>query len=209
MFSPASLFRRSRSQARHKAIAIFARANKGTGKLILNTCFPYNRLPPRNTDKSISSVHLTIKSTDNDFAGPFSSQPLARIVVEFCVIDFPPRHAISRTRFFLQMAELCSANDREDFEAYLEAAIIFARTAILRLEFELSKHPDWIDWWSSLLSDETTELFRVARNWIVHQAPPKISQVVRLGSPAELARDLYYYEASDVLATITVGQYVD
>lgn len=122
---------------------------------------------------------------------------------------FPPRHAINRARLFLEKAERCSANDREQFEAYLEAAIIFARTALLRLESELGGHPEWDEWWAGLLLDERTEFFRLERNWIVHQAPPKIGQIVRLGEPAEFAHELYYYEAPNIPATATVRRYVD
>ena len=44
------------------------------------------------------------------------------------------REALSRARFFLEKAKGCASDDRGDFEAYLEAAIVFARAAVHRLQ---------------------------------------------------------------------------
>jgi len=51
--------------------------------------------------------------------------------------QFLARHAVSRARFFLKQANRCSVEQRKEFEAYLEAAIIFARAALRRLKSSL------------------------------------------------------------------------
>jgi len=123
--------------------------------------------------------------------------------------DFPPRHAISRARFFLQKAEQCTVQQRDECEAYLEAAIVFARTALLRLQWEYEKHPKWKSWWDGLLANVAVCFIRVERNCIIHERPPKIGQVIRVGQTSGLAADLYYYESPDIPATDTIKRHLD
>ena len=80
--------------------------------------------------------------------------------------EFPARHPISRARFFLERAVECSVQQCDEHEAYLEAAIVFGRTALLRLEAEYNKHPDWKVWWAGLLSNTSVNFLRNERNWI-------------------------------------------
>ncbi len=122
---------------------------------------------------------------------------------------FPPRHAISRARFFLQKAEQCTVKQRDECEAYLEAAIVFARAAMHRLQSEYSKHPKWKNWWDGLLLNATVSFFRDERNWILKEGSAKVGQVIRLGETSDLAADLYYYESPDIRATDTVKRNLD
>jgi len=46
----------------------------------------------------------------------------------------PPRHAISRARLFLDLADECSMEQRDRCEAFMEAAIIFCRAALHRVK---------------------------------------------------------------------------
>jgi hypothetical protein len=127
--------------------------------------------------------------------------------------EFPPRHAIPRARFFLKKAVECRADQRDEFEAYLDAAIIFARTALLRLQSAYENHPDWQQWWDNLLVDATTSpavnFLRYERNWILHEAPAKINQVIRVGQTPILATELYYYEQPEIPATHTVEKHIN
>jgi hypothetical protein len=104
--------------------------------------------------------------------------------------DFPPRHGISRARFFLERAEECSVDEREAFEAYLEAAIIFGRTAMDRLnrkyEKKIGKHKEW---WDSLLENASVKFFKDARDFIVHEGPWPFNQII-LATPLHLHADL-------------------
>src|SRR3712207_6207077 len=55
------------------------------------------------------------------------------------------RDAITRARFFLEQARSCLYSDdmawQEPFEAYLEAAIVFSRAAVHRLQNEKNVQP--------------------------------------------------------------------
>lgn len=123
--------------------------------------------------------------------------------------QFHPRHAIARARFFLSKAIQCEVNQRDEFEAYLEASIVFARAAIHRLQPRYKKHPNWKSWWDGLFSDPAVEFFRVERNWILKEASPKIGQIIALGQPPETAAGLYYYENPNTPATDTIQRHLD
>ena len=127
--------------------------------------------------------------------------------------EFPLRHGISRARFFLQKAVACKVDQRDKFEAYLDAAIIFARTALLRLEPAYKHHPAWKKWWADLLTDPITspavQFFREERNWIIHKAPAQINQVIRVGASPVSAAELYYYETPEIPATKTVERHLN
>ncbi len=124
--------------------------------------------------------------------------------------ELPKRHAISRSRFFLGLARDCPGERRDEFEAYLEAAIVFARAALHRLQTQYSTHTEWSPWWEALLRDASVTFIRDERNWILKNAAPKISQIIRLGGPLPpRAADLYYYEDQRTPADITIARHVD
>lgn len=132
------------------------------------------------------------------------------------------RDAISRARFFLDLARECPYSDDlagcEAFEAYLEAAIVFGRVAIHRVH-EAAKNKAQSNpnmkagvkaWWDSLRGNSAIEFFRVERDFILKEGPPKVGQTVRLGGPTPLkAEELYYYEDLTVPATITVERHLN
>ncbi len=127
--------------------------------------------------------------------------------------EFPPSHAISRARFFLKKAVGCNADQGDEFEAYLDAAIIFARTALLRIESAYKSHPHWRPWWDNLLVDHNTspavEFLRHERNHILHKASAKINRVIHIGQTLAGASDSYYYETSEISPTDTVQKHID
>lgn len=122
--------------------------------------------------------------------------------------QFPSRHAISRAWFFLRLAEQCGFEQRENFEAYLEAAIVFARAALHRLQARYQKHLNWKSWWNNLSSDAAVKFFRDERNWVLKEGPSKIGQIMHLGESPETAADRYYYEAPNIRATVTVERHL-
>jgi hypothetical protein len=121
------------------------------------------------------------------------------------------REALSRARFFLLKASQCPAEDRLEFEAFFEAAMVFARSALLRLEAKYKKHPKWKAWWDSLKTNPEVEFFRNERNWIVHQAPPRLGQKIFLGDSqaVQLAGQFYFFKDPSVLATASMATYLD
>src|SRR5215212_724394 len=100
------------------------------------------------------------------------------------------RDAITRARFFLEQARSCRYSDdmtwQEPFEAYLEAAIIFGRSAIQRLKRSADKRArsnpslkaEVAEWWDSILNEPAIQFFRGQRDFIVHEGPPKVGQAL-------------------------------
>ena len=121
---------------------------------------------------------------------------------------FPSRHALSRAKFFLDLAMQCPLEEREKFEACLEASVIFSRASLHRLETKYKKHSKWKPWWQDLLSNPTVTFFRNERNWILKEAPPKINQVISMGTQPEAAADFYYYELPGIPATTTIEKHL-
>lgn len=120
---------------------------------------------------------------------------------------FPPRHAVSRAYFFLDLAERCDTHTRDHCEAFMEAAIVFARTAIHRLRTQFHRHPEWKPWFESLLGDASVMFFRRERDHILKTGPPKVGQII--GGAPQRAAEMYYYETSDIPATVTIRRHVD
>ncbi len=120
--------------------------------------------------------------------------------------DFPKRHAISRARFFLDLARGCSIEERDAFEAYLGASIIFARTALHRLHTENEHKSGWRPWWDGLLSDPAVNFFRTERDCILKKGPPKVGQIIGAGPKAP---NLYYYENPRTPATDTIEKHLN
>ena len=120
------------------------------------------------------------------------------------------RDAIQRAKFFLDKARHCPADERADFEAYLEAAIVFTRAALHRLQARFKSHPAWKHWWDLLLSDPSVDFIREERNRILKEAPPKIGQVLYGGSQQpQYASAFYYYESAGIPATDTVNRHLN
>lgn len=122
--------------------------------------------------------------------------------------NFPQRHAISRARFFLRRAEECSVDKRDEFEAYLEAAIVFGRTAIHRLQTEYKKHPGWKQWFESLRSDPSVNFFREQRDFILKEGPPQVGQIIGF-DPITKAAELYYFDDPAAPASDTVRYHLE
>jgi len=118
------------------------------------------------------------------------------------------RDAITRARFFLDLARRCSPTERDEFEAFVEAAIVFARASLHRLKTRYEKQPGWKEWWEDLLHDEAVLFFRTERDHVLKEGPPKVGQVVPLRKQADSAAGFYYFESPDVPATLTVDRHL-
>jgi hypothetical protein len=109
---------------------------------------------------------------------------------------------------------------RVEFEAFLEAAIVFARAAVHRFKAKHEKHPAWKQWWTSLSGNAAVEFFRIERDWLLKEAPPKIGQKVfapfigpkgtsEPGYTPEKADEFYFFDDPDTPATATVARHLD
>jgi hypothetical protein len=133
------------------------------------------------------------------------------------------RDAITRARFFVQQARSCRISDdniasREAFEAYLEAAISFGRSAIQRLQAwadrrmkgDPSWKTKWKKWWGPLEQCPAIQFFRQERNRILHEAPPRIGQTLHGPGPLpEKVEAYYFYEDPSIPATDTIERHLN
>lgn len=120
------------------------------------------------------------------------------------------REAINRARFFLDLANKCPVEERDEFEAYLEATIIFGRTVMHRLQKKYERHAKWQTWWNELFNNEAVLFFKNERDFILKEGPPKIGQVIGLGAPViTKATELYYYDKPEIPATHTIERHLN
>lgn len=127
------------------------------------------------------------------------------------------RNALERSRLFLRLAANCAVDQRVEFEAFIEAAIVFARAELHRLQARHKGHAEWKTWWDSLLGNPAVEFFRAERDWLLKEAPPKIGQrgfAASVGSsrpryePSK-ASDFYFFESPDAPAIDTVSHHLN
>ena len=124
--------------------------------------------------------------------------------------QLPPRHAISRAKFFVTLADQCPVSERDAHEAFMEAAVVFCRTAIHRLQTRYEKCTDWKIWFNSLKDNPSIRFIRKERDWILKEAPPKVGQRICIGHQIEKAKCLYYFVGeTDSSAIDTVVRHVD
>lgn len=109
----------------------------------------------------------------------------------------------------MDLADQCKSSERDAHEAYMEAAIVFCRTAIHRLKTRYERCTGWKSWFESLRNNASVNFIRSERDFILKEAPPKVGQVVRVGQMIERAKDLYYYESIDIPAIETVRRHVN
>jgi len=117
------------------------------------------------------------------------------------------RTAIVRADFFLALAERCRPEERTEFEAFLEAAIVFARAALHRMKNEFESHPLWMTWFAQLKGNPAAEFFREHRDFVLKETSPKIGQSISF-NPVATAAQLYYFEKPSITAAATVREHL-
>jgi hypothetical protein len=123
---------------------------------------------------------------------------------------FSKRDAIPRARFFLQLAKLWPAEQRDEYEACLEASIIFGRAALHRFKTKYKRNPKWKSWWDDLKDNPAVKFFRHERDFTLKEGPPKVGQIIGGGSlPTPMAYELYYYENPQTPMTDTVEKHLN
>ena len=122
--------------------------------------------------------------------------------------SLPIRHALKRAYFFLGKAELCTIEERDHFECYIEASIIFARAALHRLKSTFEGVKGWKEWFDTYLEDDAVKYFKNHRDFILKEGPPKIAQII--GSiNSVMAKDMYYFEHPKIPATLTIRKHLE
>lgn len=133
------------------------------------------------------------------------------------MVTHESRGALERAQFFLDKAIACNADERVDFECYLEATIVFARAAMHRFKKRLWGRSGFSVWWGGPLRKHPAVMFfETERNWILKDASLKIGQkgfAASVGgeSPSwqpSKAGDFYYFENSSIPATETVTRHL-
>ena len=119
------------------------------------------------------------------------------------------RDAISRARQFIELARKCSFAERDEHEMFVEAAIVYGRAALHRLQAEFKSATGWNPWWDGLRQDPSVEFFRQERDFLLKEGPTKVGQVIRVGSTSDQAEDFYYFEDPDTPATDTISRHLD
>ena len=117
------------------------------------------------------------------------------------------RSAISRAKFFLAKAQESPLTERQEYEAYLDAAIIFARSALHRVHKQFGSYPWFKAVWDSLLNDDAVNFFRLHRDRVLKEAPIKVGQRIVMGAVENKADALYFFEP-DKAASETVAKHI-
>ena len=73
---------------------------------------------------------------------------------------------------------------------------------------DTKKRPDWETWFDPLRRNSSVEFIQNERNVIVHEAPPKVGQVLHVGQQVDLAKWCYYYDSPVIPAIDTVRGHV-
>jgi hypothetical protein len=115
---------------------------------------------------------------------------------------------LSRTELFLPLAEQCSPEQRTEFEAFVEASIVFARAALHRLKHDFKSHLSWNAWFAQLKGDPAVEFFREHRDFVLKEAPHRVGQIISF-NPLKTAAELYYFEDPTITATSTIRKYLE
>ncbi len=118
------------------------------------------------------------------------------------------RDALSRAALFIKLARACDIGERDEYEACLEASIVFGRAALQQLPQRYGRHPGWNAWWSGLLHDDSVTFIRRERDHILKVAPAKVNQVIRVGSLTTRADAHYYFHAMDESASTTIERHL-
>ena len=107
------------------------------------------------------------------------------------------RHGLARAEFFLRLSENCSVDQLSEFEAHLEASIIFARSAIQRMQLEFKSHPKWKNWFALMANEPSINFFREERDLVLHECPTHLTQIINFNA-VKRATELRRFKGADV-----------
>jgi hypothetical protein len=121
------------------------------------------------------------------------------------------RDPLNRAHWFLNEAMPLPPDERIRFEIYLDSCIIFARSAMHRMDTRLRKagHSGWLKSFTDPADLTAVEFFRNKRDRLLKEAASRIGQTIYFGDPPSPPRasDFYYY-VQDERAVVTVERYL-
>ena len=108
------------------------------------------------------------------------------------------RNPISRAWFFMNKANECTVEQNFEFESYIEASIVFARSAILRMmrQHGYKKNKLFTEWLNSIIENPSIKFTKKNRDDILKEKPLIIGQIISFSQPTH-ARSLYYFNIDD------------
>lgn len=132
------------------------------------------------------------------------------------IVTHASRTAVARAKLFARLAYECRADQRVEFEAYLEASIVFARAALHRLQSKNRSHPNWHIWWEPLKANPSVEFIRRQRDWVLKEASPRVGQrcfAASVGQSApsyepSRADEFYFFESHAESAVATLSRHL-
>jgi hypothetical protein len=94
------------------------------------------------------------------------------------------RSTLLKSRFFLERARGVEDEDRQAFERFIEASIVFGRSVTFHLQKELSAHAGFADWYSTkrkqMSDDPIFGFFRDKRNYILKEGSIPVLQALSI-----------------------------
>ena len=92
------------------------------------------------------------------------------------------RQTLGKARLFAQQAQHSKLENREAFQANLEAAIVFGRSITFHIQKEFAHQKDFDAWYanhqSTLKNDLLSQFFLQSRNFILKQGPAGVKRVI-------------------------------
>ncbi|HUE72967.1 MAG TPA: hypothetical protein VMP01_18930 [Pirellulaceae bacterium] len=121
---------------------------------------------------------------------------------------FESRRAVSRAEYFLTCADRCDMSQRNEHEANLEAAMLFGRAELHRLDHQFKGRAGWKPWWDALRTDESVQFLREQRDFILKEASPKVGQEIFVGHSPPGVAHWYFYEDTSIPAAETIRRHI-
>ena len=94
------------------------------------------------------------------------------------------RDTLERAMFFVERAAPIGTADRVAFQAFIESAIVFARSVTLHLQNQYARIPEfpgwYVTWQDRLRADPLAKFFTEKRNYVLKEGPLEVRKHINL-----------------------------